>query len=156
MACKKLLFVTKIFFLAQEKFTLPQKANIVLWYGICGDPKVIQNKYLAVYGKDDGDINIPTEEQIMTWYKNFRYTGFIETQDAEEHVEEEIEKELKLSKVSNLLHKIDVWVHNGPRIRTFHPYHMKLLHFGVEDLDERLKFANVRFNHWLSLLRVNK
>lgn len=44
---------------------------------------------------------------------------------------------------STVLNKMSNWVLDGPRIRTFHPFHMELIKCNVEDLEEREKFAKV-------------
>uniref|UniRef100_A0A914E450 Transposase n=1 Tax=Acrobeloides nanus TaxID=290746 RepID=A0A914E450_9BILA len=149
---------------ATEKFTPSQKANAVLWYGICGDTNVVQNKFKAVYGYAGEKPEVPSANEIIGWYKNFRHMGFVDVQDAVIHEEATGEHgpidEHHYSKienvVSNVLNKLNTWFLDGPKIRTFHPNHMELITLDLEDIEERRKFAQDQLDHihkWSPILK---
>ena len=123
----------------------------MLWYGICGDPEVVKNKFKNVYSSETEKVEVPSCDEIKEWYKNFRHSGFVDAQDAVIHEEAtgepvpHLEHHSKFENMmSKVLNKLSIWFLDGPKIRTFHPYHMELITFDREDLEERQKFAQVR------------
>uniref|UniRef100_A0A914DE75 Transposase n=1 Tax=Acrobeloides nanus TaxID=290746 RepID=A0A914DE75_9BILA len=146
-----------------EKFTPTQKANVVLWYGICGDPEVVQNKFKNAYSSETEKVEVPSCDEIKEWYKNFRHSGFVDAQDAVIHEEAtgelvpHLEHHSKFENMmSKVLNKLSIWFLDGPKIRTFHPYHMELITFDKEDLEERQKFAQNQLDHvhkWSPVLK---
>uniref|UniRef100_A0A914CN24 DUF4817 domain-containing protein n=1 Tax=Acrobeloides nanus TaxID=290746 RepID=A0A914CN24_9BILA len=147
---------------AAEKFSPAQKANVVLWYGICGDTNVVQNKFKTVYSGQNPEV--PSVNEIRDWYKNFRHMGFVDVQDAVIHEEATGEHvptgEHHHSKIGNavstVLNKLNTWFLDGPKIRSFHSNHMELLTLEAEDMEERKKFAKEQLDHlhnWSPLLK---
>jgi len=147
-----------------EKFTPVQKANAVLWYGICGDTNVVQSKFKAVYGHTGEKPEAPSANEIRDWYKNFRHMGFVDVQDAViheeatgEHIPTDGHHHSKIGNaMSTVMNKLNTWFLDGPKIRSFHSNHMELIALQAEDMEERKKFAKEQLEHlhkWAPILK---
>ena len=112
-------------------FTRLQKAKCVLWFSEYGHIKNVKENFENEFAGED----VPTQEQILQWYDNFKTTGSVEEQE-------------KVTDIHTTTYEKETGLLNFfgfKKIHRCHPYKMHLnAALEKENLEERKKFAEVQ------------